>query len=45
MDTCLYELVYSEHSTLPLPKIFTTPAETPSTLIAVVFAEHITIIF
>jgi hypothetical protein len=29
LDTCLYELIYSEQSILPLPKIFTIPHETP----------------
>jgi hypothetical protein len=29
LDTCLYELIYSEYSILPPPKIFTIPPETP----------------
>ena len=29
LDTCLYELIYSEQSILPPPKIFTIPPETP----------------
>jgi len=29
LDTCLYELIYSEYSILPPPKIFTIPSETP----------------
>ena len=29
LDTCLYELVYSEMSILPPRKIFTIPSETP----------------
>jgi len=29
LDTCLYELIYSEESILPPPKIFTIPLETP----------------
>jgi hypothetical protein len=29
IDTCLYELIYSEYSILPPPKIFTIPPETP----------------
>jgi len=31
LDTCLYELIYSEQSILPPPKIFTIPPETPCT--------------
>ena len=33
LDTCLYELIYSEQSILPPPKIFTIPPETPCTYI------------
>jgi len=29
LDTCLYELMYSEKSILPLPKILTLPPEAP----------------
>jgi len=29
LDTCLYELIYSEWSILPPPKIFSIPPETP----------------
>jgi hypothetical protein len=29
LDTCLYEIIYSEYSILPPPKIFAIPPETP----------------
>ena len=29
LDTCLFELIYSEYSILPPPKILTIPPETP----------------
>jgi hypothetical protein len=35
LDTCLYKLIYSEWSIIPLPKIFTIPLETPYTCISI----------
>ena len=35
LDTCLYELIYSEKSVLPPPKIFTIPPETPCVCVCV----------
>jgi len=29
LDTCLYEIIYSEYSIIPPPKTFTIPPETP----------------
>ena len=41
LDTCFYELIYSEQSIVPPPKIFTIPSETPCIYMYIYFMLYI----
>jgi hypothetical protein len=45
LDTCLYQLIYSEYSILSPPKIFTIPPETPCIYVyTYITDEHICVV-